>query len=191
MRVHRTAAATALLLLAGGAVVAQEMMVPNPEFADWAKFKKGTSTTLKITSTAGGQTSETVVTTTLVEAGADKLVLETSATTKTAGMEFKAPPMKREVTKTIPLPPGAKKEDFAGGKPPGTVEEGTETVKVAGGQYKAKWYKTKVDMMGVKADSKFWTSEEVPGKILKGETTTTAPVNATTKMELIDVKKPK
>ena len=36
MRAHRTAAATALLLLAGAAA-AQET-VANPEFADWAKF---------------------------------------------------------------------------------------------------------------------------------------------------------
>ena len=189
MRVHRTAAAAALVLLAAGVVVAQEM-VPNPDFANWSKFKKGASTTLKITNTVGGMTNETVVVTTLVEVGPDKVVLESSATAKVAGKEVKLDPMKQDVPKTIPLPKGAKKEDFSGGKPPGTFEEGTETITVAGTQYKAKWYRTKVDMAPVKAESKFWTSDDVPGKILKGETTTTAPVNATTKMELISVKKP-
>ena len=47
MRVHRTAAATALLLLAG--VAAAQETINNPEFADWARFKKGSAVTLKVT----------------------------------------------------------------------------------------------------------------------------------------------
>ena len=44
-------------------------------------------------------------------------------------------------------------------------------------------YKTKVE-------SKMWMSDDVPGKFLKGETTVTGPANATTKMEVTEIKKP-
>jgi hypothetical protein len=189
MRVHRTAAVAALLLLTGGLVTAQEML-PNQEFTDWSKFKKGTSVTLKTTSDAGGMKSEVVLTTTVVETGADKLVLETTSTTKVNGMEFKAPAVKRDVPKTVPLPPGIKKEDFTATKPPGTYEEGAETVKIAGAVYKSKWYKSKFEMDKTKVESKMWLSEDVPGRLVKGETTVTGPVNVTTKMEVTEIKKP-
>jgi hypothetical protein len=189
MRVHRTAAA-ALLLLAAGVTAAQET-IPNPEFTDWARFKKGTSVKMKISNTAAGMTTETVVTTTLVEVGADKVVVEMASTTRVNGMEFKAPPMKRDVPKTFALPAGAKKPDpKTAEKPPGTFEEGTETVKVAGAQYKAKWYRSKFEADGNKIESKTWMADDVPGKFLKSDTTVSGAVAATTKMELVEVKKP-
>ena len=56
--------------------------------------------------------------------------------------------LKRDLPKTIPLPPGRKKEDYTGGKPPGTFEEGTETVTIAGTRYKARWYKARFETGG-------------------------------------------
>jgi hypothetical protein len=191
MRVHRTAAVTALLVLTGGIAAGQET-IANPEFADWSKFKKGTSVTVKVVTDAGGMKTEAVITNTLVETGPDKLVLETTSTTKAGGMEIKAPAIKRDVPKTITIPAGVKKEDLPGkdGKPPGTFEEGTETVKVAGVEYKAKWYKSKVEMAGNKFESKTWLSDEVPGRFLKGEATSTGAFASTNKMEVTEIKKP-
>src|SRR4051812_18180307 len=83
----RTAAAVALFALA--ATAAGQDKIDNPEYATWAKFKPGTSLTVKVTNTVAGNSSETVLTNTLVEVGADKLVLEGTATTKVGGMEFK------------------------------------------------------------------------------------------------------
>ena len=182
-------ASVAALVLAAAAVSAQEK-VDNPEFASWSKFKKGTSTTLKVTAGAAGTNTETVVTTTLVEVGADKLVVETAGASKFNGMEFKTPATKRDVTKTIELPKGTKKEDAAGGKPPGTFEEGTETIKVGGTDVKTKWVKFKTEVDGSKTEGKMWTSEEVPGMMVKMESATTGKIASTMKMELIEFKKP-
>ena len=41
--------------------------VDNPEFANWAKFKKGTSVTMKSVSSFNNMSSEVTITSTLVE----------------------------------------------------------------------------------------------------------------------------
>jgi hypothetical protein len=181
--------APALLVIVAGPAAAQDK-VDNPEFANWSKFKKGTSVTLKSVSSFNNMSSEASITSTLVEVGADKLVIEMTSSVKSGGMEFKGEPMKRDVTKTVTLPKELKKEDFAKGKPPGTYEEGTETLKVGGMDVKAKWYKYKADTDGTKTEAKMWISEEVPGMMVKSEMTTTGVVSTKTTMEITEFKKP-
>src|SRR5262245_39334811 len=111
--------------------------------------------------------TEATMTITLVEVGTDKVVLETSGVTKAMGMEFKLPAMKRDSTKTITLPKDSPKPPAPGAKPEGTYEEGTETVKAAGSEFKTKWYKTKTEAGGVKSEGKIWISEDVPGTVVK------------------------
>jgi len=188
MRMNRFATLSLFVLMPG--IAAAEDTIPSPEFASWNKFKKGTSVTLKMTSAVAGMNNETTVTTTLVETGPDKLVIETASVVKVAGMVIKSPPFKREVAKTVKVPDGIKKEDIQGGKPPGTVEEGTETLKIAGAEINTKWYKVKSEAAGTKTESKMWTSEDVPGLMVKMEATTAGALASTTKLELIEIKKP-
>jgi hypothetical protein len=182
-----------LLSMAVGTSVAQDT-IDNPEFAAWKKFKKGTSVTMKATSSAMGFSSEMLTTMTLVEVGDDKVVVETSGMSKAMGMEFKIPATKRDVPKTVQIPKGAKKPDPKGEpepkKPEGTYEEGTETLKIAGTELKTKWYKFRSEMGGIKTDAKMWVSEDVPGGMVKMEATTTGTVASETRMELIEFKKP-
>src|SRR5262249_31604251 len=180
--------AAAALLLSAGYSLAET--VDNPEFANWKKFPKGTTVTLKITSKMGEMTSETSLTHKLIEVGDDKVVLESSAVIKSMGRETKAPTRKREVPRKTELPKGAKKGDCTRGTPPGTTEEGTETIKVAGKSLKTKWYKYKIEMGGVKADSKMWSSDEVPGMIVKMDASSSGAVSSTMKVELVEFKKP-
>lgn len=179
--------AAALVLSAGG-VMAET--VDNPEFANWKKFPKGTTITLKVTSDTGGMGSETSMTVKLVEAGADKVVLEATTTIKVMGREIKTPPTKREVARTVELPKGAKKDEFKAGKPPGTVEQGSETVKVGAGSFKTKWFKYKAEMGALKTEAKVWRSDDVPGGMVKMEATNSGPVSGKMKMELLEFKKP-
>src|SRR5262245_43334425 len=179
----------AILVLCASLAAAQDK-VDNPEFANWSKFKKGTSVTLKSVSSFNNMSSEASITSTLVEVGADKLVIEMTSVVKSGAMEFKGEPMKRDVSKTVTLPKELKKEDFAKSKPPGTYEEGTETLKVAGMDVKTKWYKYKVDMDGTKTEAKMWMSEDVPGIMVKSEMTTSGAVATKTTMEITELKKP-
>jgi hypothetical protein len=184
------AAAVALVLVAGPALAQDKDTYPNPEFATWSNCKVGTSVTLRTITEAAGMKTELLVTNTLVEQGAEKVVVEVTTTIKTNGMEIKAPAQKRVVTKTIVLKKGDKKDDVFKGQAPGKTEEGTETLKVAGLEVKAKWYKAANDLGGVKSETKHWVSDDVPGMVVKSVTTTTGAVNSTNTTELIEVKKP-
>jgi hypothetical protein len=104
--------------------------------------------------------------------------------------DFKTEPEKREVKRTIPLPKGLTKEDFAANKPPGTTEEGTETLKLGTLELKAKWYKYSAEVAGIKIEGKRWVSSEMPVSIVKNEMTTTGEFSETNKLELLEIKKP-
>jgi hypothetical protein len=189
--VRKFAFAVAVVVVVSGSSQAQET-IDNPEFTSWSKFKAGTSVTLKSTTEAMNVKSESTIVTKLVEVGADKLVVEMTVVSSINGMEFKAPPMKRDVPKQIVLPKGTPKPDPKDPKPKfdGKTEEGTETLKIAGGEYKAKWYKTSFEAAGNKIESKNWTSDEIPGGLLKSETTTSGANAATIKIEVTEFKKP-
>jgi hypothetical protein len=164
--------------------------VENPEFTMWSKLKKGTSMTLKTTTSANGMNFESTSTTVLTEVGADKVVLEMTSVSKFNGKDIKVPPVKREVTKTIKLPDNVKKEDLKAGKPQGTYEDGTETLKISGMELKTKWYKFKTEANGVKSEGKMWVSDDVPGLMVKMESSSTGAATASIKMELTEFKKP-
>jgi hypothetical protein len=188
MRVHRTVALTALLMVCVSAA-AQERAL-NPEYTDWVRFKKGTSVTHKSVTVTNGKETETTDTTTLLEVGADKLILETVSVRKVDGVEFRPPAEKQVVLKMSGVPSGMTKDDFVAGRPPNTIEEGSETVKVAVGEFKAKWYKTKSDQGKSSSAAKLWYADEVPGRFIKGESSAKGMGKATTKLELVEIKKP-
>ena len=186
----RRASLALVALLAVGTASAEE--VPNPEFVRWSKFKEGTSTTQKMTHTIGNLTMAATVTTTLIEVGTEKLVIESAVVVRINGMEAKEAILKTDVTKTVTLPKPVKKDDPGDGRPSGTFEEGTETLKIGGTDIKTKWFKFKSEADGVKTVGKAWLSDDVPGNmVIKQELTiTSGVVTVTDKMELIEFKKP-
>ncbi|HJZ58804.1 MAG TPA: hypothetical protein VKE74_27930 [Gemmataceae bacterium] len=181
---------SAVVVLVLAAPARGQETINNPEFASWSKFKPGTSVTMKTSTAAADFKTESTIKNTLVEVGTDKLVIETTVTMTVNGMEMKNPPMKREVPKQITIPAGAPKPPEPGKKPEGTVEEGTETLKIAGAEYKTKWYKTKNTIEGNTTEAKVWLSDDVPGTLVKLDSTTTGMVNVMLKMELAEFKKP-
>ena len=168
---------------------AQEL-VDNPEFVSWSKFKKGTSLIVKSVTSTEKEASEVIITSTLLDAGTEKVVIQTTSVVKRKDKDFKSDPEKREILRLIPLPKGLSKEEFAAGKPPGTTEEGTETLKIGGLELKAKWYKYNADVAKTKISAKKWFSPEIPGTIVKSEMTTTGDFASTIKLELVELKKP-
>jgi hypothetical protein len=190
MRLTRVAIAVVLALIAQPAFAQEKETVPNPEFGSWSKHKPGTSVTIRTISDTAGMKSEVLMTSTLVDVGSGKVVVEMVTTIKANGMEIKAPAQKRDVTKTIEVLKGMKKEDATAAKPIGTTEEGTETLKVAGMEVKTKWYKASAEADGTKSVTKHWVSDDIPGMMVKNVTTVSGVVNSTITMELIEFKKP-
>ena len=160
MRFPVTLSAAAILVV-GNFAAAQET-IDNPEFVQWSKFKKGASATYRTATNVGTIVAEGITTITLIEVAANKLVLETTASTKANGKEEKIPPSKRDVPNKLPKPKKA-----ADTKPPGTYEEGTETLKVGGADIKTKWVKSKTEKDGSTTHGQTWSSDDVPGGLVK------------------------
>jgi hypothetical protein len=182
--------ALAVFVAAGGGVLSAQEKIDNPAYTYWAKYKVGASATLKTTTSSAMFSSEGTMTMKLVEVTAEKIVLEITAKSKVGGMEIDIPPMKQEHLKTVELPKGVTKEVFTSGKPAGTTKEGTETLKVGGQEVKTKWYEYEVKAGGADVKSKMWTSDDVPGMLVKTESKIGGPMPTDSKMELIEFKKP-
>lgn len=166
-KLTKLAALVAVLAVATAATAADK--VDNLEYAYWSKFKAGTTVVLKMTTEANGMKFGATITTKLVEAKDDKLVMETTSVSTVNGMEFKGEPMKRDVPKQLEKPaPGV---DPKTGKPEGTTEEGKEKVKVGGTEYECKWYKfkskQKLPTGEEEVEGQIWMSEDVPGQLVK------------------------
>jgi hypothetical protein len=118
-------------------------------------------------------------------------VVEYTTTNKFNGMEFKAPAATREITKTLVISKDPKKADpTAPAKTVTGVENGAETLKIIGLELKTKWTKNKVEVDGTKSESQVWMCDEIPGMMVKMESTITGKIASTIKVELVEFKKP-
>jgi hypothetical protein len=171
----------AIVLTAGTFSFAADQ-VDNPTYKAWAKFKPGTSVTLKTESDTAGQKTEMESTMTLVELNADKAVIETKMSMNAGGQKMDMPATKRDEPAKIDKMPEGQAPD-AKDKP--EVKESTEEVTIPGGkQVKAKVTETKMSTNGMNITSKAWTSDEVPGGTIKMESTMDGATKGTSKIEL-------
>jgi len=184
----RRALALALCVFAvARPAVAVADRIENPVYKNWAGFKPGTSVVYRSTSLVGASRFESTYAYTLIELTADKAVVEMQVTVDSAGKRTKNRPMRLENPRALALPPGTRPEAF--GKAEGMTEQGEEVVKVAGKDYKAKWYKAKGKSDLGETFTHAWSSDEVPGGLVKSVNTTPANKSSMT-MELVEVKLP-
>ncbi len=160
----------------------------NPAYKSWAKFPKGTAVTLKAVSDTNGMKAESTMTLTLLELTPDKAVIEMVNVVTTGGTEFKSPPAKQELKRYVDAPPGTKPGETK--KPEGLVEQGEKKVTVAGKEYKATYTKMKLSTGGVDVVAEAWSSDDVPGMVLKSVNTMSGAVSSATTLELAEIKKP-
>ena len=182
----------ALLVLLAALSWADEMG-ENPEYANWSRFKAGTRvrTVSKSENLDSGNITVVTQTTTLIEVGKEKIVVEIFYVSEgTNRPAFQTKPKNHEIPRTMPLPKGVGKEEFEK-KLSGTVEEGTEIVKTDLGEFATRWYKTKADLKGYKTEGKTWVCDDVPGGIVRVESKTTGlNTSYKTRRELIEIKRP-
>jgi len=179
--------AAMLLALAVGAAPADDRQVENPVYTSWARFRPGASVTYRAVSETRGHADESTTTYTLVEIDAKKCAIEMTVISRFEGKETKNGPQRLESLRTFNLPPGVSKEEF--GKPKGPVEAGEEVVTVLGKPYKARWTRHKDSVEAGELLSQTWTSDEVPGGLIK--TVGKVPATGTTKtMDLVEIKTP-
>lgn len=157
-----------ICLLAGASWAADEL-VDNPTYKSWSRHKVGSTVELQSNTDAGGQTLKTIVTQTLVELTPEKAVVEMNIKIDVPGATSPAGQKQTFAAKV-------KKQDAAASKlPQGMIGEvkdkGTEKVDIAGKSYTCEVYEFGGDRNGVKSTGKIWRTEEMPGTLVKMEST--------------------
>ena len=123
------------------------------EFEYWSGHKVGSSVTFKIDMEAQGQKFLIEITRTMLESGADKIVVESKTKLTLAGQE---------------QPGNTEKEDILKDKdkdPIKVEKEGDEEIEVAGKKMKCHW----IEGTQKEGKVKFWVTKEVPGGVVKAE----------------------
>jgi hypothetical protein len=175
---------------APSAPAAPREQAENPQYASWAGFKPGTSIVHKsVTATAGVEAVTTTMKTfTLIDLTDTRAVVEMRVKTKRYdGVEMDNPPEKFTFPRRITLPPGVSQADF--GKPSDAREHGEEIVTLGGKDYPTRWSKGKDRNEAGEVFVQVWSSDAVPGGLVKSVTRIPA-VGKTTTIELLDVKVP-
>lgn len=124
------------------------------EFDYWSGYKVGSTVSMKLEMEAQGAKITVELTRTVLETGAEKVVIETKTKVSVGGMA---------------QPEGTEKEEILKDKdkdPIKVEKEGDEEIEVAGKKLKCRWIE------GTQKETtklKFWVSKDVPGGIVKGE----------------------
>ena len=180
-----------VLVLAGGPAWAgkAEEKIDNPLYKHWAQFKPGSYATLKMTTESMGTTSETLLTQTLKEVTAEKVVVEIKTAVTGGGQKIEQPPTLQDIPAKIT------KIDVAEQEAKDKIEErkqelkeGEEEVDAGGKKLKAKWTQTEAKYGEIVIKTKVWTSEEVPGQTVKAITSTEGEFASKSTTELVDFK---
>jgi hypothetical protein len=180
------AASLGLSLVAGQVARAAEEQVENPAYKSWKAQKPGTTVTLESSSAVAGQSFKSEIVQKLVEVTPEAATVEMTTKINIAGAPPQQPqkvkiPAKVDKSKGTPgqLPPGVKGE---------MKDKGTEKVTVAGKAYSCKVYEFTGESNGIKTTGKTWTSEEMPGGMVKLESTSNVGGNdAKTTMEVTKI----
>ena len=158
--------------------------VDSPDFRNWTKFKVGTYVTVMSTTEVGEKKTEQKMWYTLKTLGDESATVENEIA-QPENAKFKAPPTSREFAKTVEA--DAKSEaSVKAGKPSGTTDEGTETIKVGNTEYKCTWYKFLINTTSGPINGQLWVSDEVPGRMVKMKS---ASRSATTTAEVTEIVK--
>lgn len=147
-------------------------MVDNPHYLAWAKYKPGTQVQLDMNILNGGQQMTTTVTTTLNEITPERAVVQSVAKRSVPDMPdgeahvqlhtFDAKVHQSEAERAM-LPAGAEGA---------TKEIGTENVEAAGETYETHVRAFAGTVRTLPATSKLWRSDNVPGGLVKMESST-------------------
>jgi hypothetical protein len=156
--------------------------IDNPQYQSWASFPKGTVVVHRSVTQTDGTEGATVTTTTytLVDLTPEQAVVELqTATRRYDGLETKNQPVRYTHPKRFPLPPGTKSAE--------PVEQGEETIRVAGIEYRTRWHTAKDRNEAGEVLTRIWSSAGVPGGLVKS-LTRTAAIGKTTTTELVEVR---
>ena len=144
-------------------------LVDNPRYQAWAKYKPGTLVKMDLNTSAAGMNMKSSITTTLKKVTPEKVILEIKTSIPILGV---AP---QENAKFIIEPAKVEKADIKPTNPEQMPNckvnnKGTEDLKIGDKTYKCNWYEMEMEQEGKKFNTKYWTCDDLPDKLLKSDT---------------------
>ncbi|HKV42640.1 MAG TPA: hypothetical protein VJX67_25800 [Blastocatellia bacterium] len=150
---------------------------PWGSFAVGSFVKMKTTVSTQVMGKAMDTSTETKMT--LAELTADKALVDVEATVMGATNKSRM---------EVPLTGTATPAGGSQGTPGHEVKTGTETITVAGKSLDCKTTEVEVDTGGNKVNTKTWTSDQVPGFVVKSVSTSSGAAETKTTMEVVEFK---
>lgn len=170
-----------MFLSDGGVCLGMEpTKVENPLYVRWAKFKPGTSVRIETKTQNAAKTIEQTTIYKLVEVTDSQVVVDMTIEIRDGSKKDKGPAQSFTHKRWFELPKGMTKESLT--KPRNLLEEGKETIKVAGREFETTWYKSKAKVEAGDTFIKAWYSEAAPGGLVKEENETPNAKSKTTRV---------
>jgi hypothetical protein len=154
-----------------------EDKVDSPIYKHWARFKPGAFSVVRTERMAKGPKAEMIeaeftVTTTLKEVTPERVVVELEIVTVGENEKAEMLPRKQAYPAKIEKDEALKMEDPKKGDKVEDaevvgVEQGEEEIRVGDKKIKCKWLETKSRQGDQTTTTKAWTSDEVPGQVVK------------------------
>jgi hypothetical protein len=175
-----------LLLSPDEATADEANFVENPVYARWKNYPVGTEVRYRQHTQARGVDERRLLVYRLRERTADQLSVEIR--TRPEGAAESDETVQTQTAKRLfRLPPGISAKQF--GKPAGRKGEGQEELGVLGRRLQASWVLSEVRVEAGLTETKTWTSDQIPGGLVRSVSTTPA-VNSVTTMELLELREP-
>lgn len=162
-------------------------MVDSPMYIHWARFKLGSFAQYTIKSKLPTMTTESEQTQTLKTVTAQKATVQITMVMTVAGNKTQVPPSSMELPAKIEKAKlGEYKLEY---NPKAKIlGKGKEKFTIKGKYVQADWIKAEVEQNGMKTVETIWTSDDIPGTVVKTLQVTGAPANTTVEMMLVDFK---
>jgi hypothetical protein len=165
-----------------GTVRADDTMIDNPAYQNWAKFKTGTLVKYSTEVNAMGNSTSTESTQTLKDLNADKATIEIKTSMVMSGNKMDMPPTTQEIPAKIKKPDPAATPSADVPK----TDTSTEDIQAAGRTYSCKKTAVSSEANGMTTKATTWTCDDIPSGVVKMEAETSGSMTATTKMILTD-----
>lgn len=149
---------------------APEPMVNNPHYLAWADYKPGTQVHLDMNVLVGGQQMTSNVIMTLNAVSPERAIVQSVAKLSIPGVPAQDQKQTHAFNAKVPksvadgsyLPPGGAGE---------TTDAGSATIEAAGKIYDTTIHEFNGTVQGAPATGKMWRSDDVPGGLVKMEST--------------------
>jgi len=160
--------------------------VENPVYSRWKNFPAGTRVQYLQITRAGAFEERRIIEYRLQEKSSEQLTVEIRSRLENQKDEA-ATTQSQTARRLFRLPPGVSPAQF--GKPAGRKADGIESVTLASRTFKTRWFIADVRVEAGITETKSWSSDDVPGGLVRSVSRTPA-AKTTTTMDILLLEQP-